>query len=68
MTDTAPAPCGPADITPDFGETRIYREVVFDLETFDALKEWQRTLERVHRRTLTNSAVLRSLILSHPPT
>jgi hypothetical protein len=44
---------------------RVYRHVAFDLETFDHLKEWQRVLEATSNQKLTNSEVLRSLVLAH---
>lgn len=47
-------------------ETRIYREVSFDLPTFDLLKAWQRRKETELRRHLTNAEALRLLIHSHP--
>jgi hypothetical protein len=43
----------------------IHRHVSFDLESFDALKAIQRTLEDKYRRSLTNAEVLRHVLLMH---
>lgn len=45
---------------------RIYREVSFDVPTFDLLKAWQRRKETELRRSLSNAEALRLLIHSHP--
>jgi hypothetical protein len=44
----------------------VYRQVSFSLEAFDRLKSWQRRLERVRGRPLTNGEVLDALILAVP--
>ena len=49
-------------------ETLVYRQVSFGLEAFDALKQYQRHIERTEARRVTNSEVLDRLILSHPET
>lgn len=56
----------PATISPDLHPTRIHRLLTLDLPTFDALKGWQRTLQAELRRELTNSEVLRMLVLAMP--
>lgn len=59
--------CAPTvAVSPVLGLPRIYREVTFDVETFDHLKAWHRELERVHGHAITNSELLRVLILSVP--
>ena len=44
----------------------VWRQVSLSMAAFDRLKEWQRQLERVERRRLTNGEVLDRLILAHP--
>lgn len=53
-------------IHPHLQGTRIYRQVSFDLGTFDALQVAKRTLCGHWEFRLTNSEVLRTFILSHP--
>ncbi len=46
---------------------RIFRQVGFDLETFDVLQDVKRYLENEHDRgRLPNASVLRCLVMSHP--
>ncbi len=59
-------PYDPSLINPDLQPVRVHRQVTFDLPTFDALKAWQRRLESCLRRDLTNSEVIRMLLLASP--
>lgn len=52
-------------VPPLIGMPRIYRQVTFDLETFDHLKAWHRELQQFYGVPLTNSELLRTLILAH---
>jgi len=54
------------EVSPDLDTPRIRRYVAFDLPTFDALQEAKRRLSRLHRLELSNAAVLRVMLLSHP--
>lgn len=45
--------------------TLVHRQVSFELSAFDRLKEWQRHLERVEGRRITNSEVMCRLILNN---
>lgn len=56
----------PSLVSPELDPTRIHRLVTMDLPTFDALKTWQRKLQAALNRELTNSEVLRMLILALP--
>lgn len=56
----------PEAIEPELHPHRIYRHVTLDLPTFDVFKNWQRRLESAQRRSLSNSEVLRMLILALP--
>lgn len=58
----------PADISPDhtYGDVRFAVQRM-DVETFNHIKQWQRSLCASTGRKLTNSQVLRVLILSVPP-
>lgn len=47
--------------------SRIHRAVSFDLETFDRLKDLQRALQSQAGQLLTNSDVLRVVILGCRP-
>lgn len=51
---------------PTFGGTRIYRQVTFDRQTFDALQDTKRSLNEYWDDHLTNAEVIRLLILTHP--
>jgi hypothetical protein len=44
----------------------IWRQVPLSRPAFDRLKEWQRHLERIEGRRLTNGEVLDRLILANP--
>lgn len=44
----------------------IYRQISLSLAAFEHLKAWQRRLELVRRRPLTNGEVLDALILAVP--
>jgi len=62
---------GHPSVTPDaishvLGPVRIYRHVTMDVETFDVFKDWGRWLSHVTGFALTNSEVLRMLVLAHP--
>jgi hypothetical protein len=46
--------------------TLVYRNVTFQVETFDKLKAWQRLLEEQTGRLLTNSEVLCEVIRRAP--
>jgi len=52
--------------SPRLGHPRIHRHVSFDLETFDTLQDAKRRLSPTDGFSLTNSGLLRMLILSHP--
>lgn len=56
MTHLAPMP----------GHPRVHRQVSYDIPTFDALHDAKRALSEELGRPLTNSGVLRLLLLSHP--
>jgi len=60
-------PPRPTDISPNhtYGDVR-FRIARMDMETFNRIKQWQRSLIASTGRKLTNSQVLRMLILSHP--
>ena len=53
-------------ISPFLGRPRIYRQVSFDVETFDVLQSAKRQLSAAMGESLNNSGVLRVLLLSHP--
>lgn len=53
-------------ISPQLGRPRIYRQVTFDRLTFDRFQGSKRHLSAAERLNLTNSEVLRVLLLSHP--
>ena len=53
-------------ISPQLGRPRIYRQVTFDGQTFDRFQEAKRSLSAAEKKNLTNSEVLRVLLLSHP--
>jgi len=55
---------------PELEPQRIFRNVSFDLDGFDILKEWERTLGYELGQRLTNSQTLRLLLLAigMPPT
>lgn len=55
----------PRTVSPMLTGGRVHRAVVFDLETFDALKAWQRAIESEAGVSIGNSEVLRMLILAH---
>ena len=57
-------PVCPSSIAPELGRTHIYRHVTMDLETFDVFKAWERSLSRETGRKLTNSEVMRMLVLA----
>lgn len=50
----------------NLGETRIFRQVTFDLQTFNALMDMKRSLNTHHKTQITNSELLRAVILSQP--
>lgn len=56
----------PSTISPALDPTRIHRMFTLDLPTFDAFKTWQRKLQAALNQELTNSEVLRMLILALP--
>ena len=56
----------PTHIDPPLGAGRVFRQVAFDVETFDALQDMKRALNDYWCDYLTNAEVLRVLILSHP--
>ena len=58
----------PGDISPQhsYGDVRFAVQRM-DVETFNRIKQWQRSLCASTGRKLTNSQVLRMLILSVPP-
>lgn len=58
----------PADISPlhTHGDVR-FQVARMDVETFNRIKQWQRSLVASTGRMLSNSQVLRMLILSVPP-
>lgn len=60
-------PPRPAVISPNhtYGDVR-FQVARMDLETFTRIKQWQRSLIASTGQKLTNSQVLRMLILSHP--
>jgi len=53
-------------VSPALSERRVFRDIRFDLESFDRLKDWERVLSRHHGRKLSNAEVLRVLLLSAP--
>lgn len=55
-----------ANTSPRLGHPRIHRQVSFDVQTFDALQDAKRQLSVTEGFPLTNSGVLRMLVLSHP--
>jgi hypothetical protein len=57
--------CDPREVDYMLTTGRVNRAVVFDVETFDAFKAWQRELEAGLGMRLGNSAVLRMLVLAH---
>ncbi len=54
------------DIDIPFGDLRIPRLVTFDGDTFSSLQDIKRLLNEHHNEPLTNSEVIRAIILSHP--
>ncbi len=56
----------PFDIPPSLSEGRVFRDIRFDVQSFDRLKDWERVLSRQHGRKLSNAEVLRVLLLSAP--
>lgn len=60
-------PRTPADVSPQhtYGNVR-FQVARMDVETFNHIKQWQRSLSGSTGRKLTNSQVLRMLILSVP--
>ena len=65
---TSPAfPRTPADVSPQhtYGEVR-FQVARMDVETFNRIKQWQRSLTASTGQKLSNSQVLRMLILSVP--
>jgi hypothetical protein len=63
--DRPQATADPRTVSPRLTTGRVYRSVAFDVETFDALKEWQRDLEETLGERIGNAEVLRMLILAH---
>lgn len=53
-------------VSPRLDRPRIYRQVSFDKRTFDLFQEAKRCLSSAKEAHLTNSEVLRMLLLSHP--
>ncbi len=47
------------------GDHKVYRNITFDLEGFDLLQDIKRFLEAHNKTRLTNSQVIRCLLLSH---
>lgn len=47
------------------GDHKVYRNITFDLDGFDLLQDIKRFLEAHHKTRLTNSQVMRCLLLSH---
>lgn len=46
--------------------TLVYRQVSFSLRCFERLKDWQRHLEQLEGRRMTNSEILGRMVLSLP--
>ncbi len=44
----------------------VYRQAAFTVPAFDRLKDWQRHLERIEGRRVTNNEALDRLILAFP--
>ncbi len=47
-------------------ETRVVRDIRFDLSSFDALQDAKRLLSEHWGRLMTNAETLRVVLLSHP--
>ena len=47
------------------GDHKVYRNITFDLDGFDLLQDIKRFLEAHHKTRLTNSQVVRCLLMSH---
>lgn len=66
MNSTTPRT--PTTPSAPFRLARVYRQVTFDVATFDRLKDWQRHLESTEWRSFTNGEVLDRIIPACPST